>query len=235
MAESKRHVVITGGTRGLGRSLALCFGLAGYAPFCVYRTNEEAADQLAREFDTRGIAGTCHQCDVTRGLSTLPALHAGDSLMLIHNAAPPFEPGPFHRQRWEDVQPGFDVIVQGGYRCMQDVLKPMVTLGGGLIINVLSSVVDGVPPKGFAGYTAAKYALLGLGRAVAAEYHDRRIGVMAVSPGYMHTDLTAAWRPELQRAVQGALPAASTDEVAQHIVRLAEDAALPRRGENYIL
>jgi 3-oxoacyl-[acyl-carrier protein] reductase len=235
MSDPVRYVVITGGTRGLGRSLALSFGRAGYSPVCLYRADRTAADRLAREFDEQGIAGSCVQCDVTGGLTALPTLNQGDALTLIHNAAPAFEPMPFHRQRWEDVQRGFDVMVQGGFRCMQDVLRPMVSIGGGLIINVLSTVVDGMPPKGFAGYAAAKYALLGLGRAVAVEYQDRRIGVVAVSPGYMDTDLTAQWHPDLRAVVSAGSPPEPTDDVARKVMAIAEDTTLPRRGENYVV
>lgn len=229
-----RHVVITGGTQGLGRALALTFGAAGYRPTCIYRANHDAAQALEADFVSRGIAGRCLAWDVAHGLPELPELADGGTITLINNACPPFEPKPFHLIDVDEVRAGLEVMVSGSLRCIQDALRPMVR-SGGTVINILSAVTVGVPPKGFAGYTAAKYALMGLGRAVAGEYRDRGVRVLSVSPGFMETTLTRAWDPLLTRSLVTDGAAQSAQFVAERVLTLAEDVTLPHRGENYVI
>lgn len=230
MSKARRVVVITGGTQGLGRALAFVFGQSGYAPICIYHAHTIAADALAVDFHRLGIDGRCVQADIAMDFPALAEIDSGP-ITLINNACPPFAPTPFHLVDPTEVQRGLDVMVTGSVRATQSLLKPMLRQGG-TVINILSQVTNGVPPKGFAGYVAAKYALMGLGRALAAEYGDRGIRVLSVSPGFMRTALTAEWPASAIAAHSEAL---DPDVVAHRVLALAEDATLPHRGENYVI
>ena len=79
------------------------------------------------------------------------------------------------------------------WACTQPLLRLMVKNKRGAIVNVLTSAIHGIPPKGFAAYTVAKHALRGMTLALAGEYSRRGVKVFSVSPGYMDTALTQQW------------------------------------------
>jgi NAD(P)-dependent dehydrogenase (short-subunit alcohol dehydrogenase family) len=110
----------------------------------------------------------------------------------------------------------------------------MIKKGNGTIVNVLTSAIEGAPPKGFAAYLTAKYALQGFTLALAAEYATRGVRVFSVSPGYMETPLTQQWDARLSEAIRAnagriTVPA----EAAARIFNLVTAGEALGRGENY--
>src|SRR5579859_8140502 len=110
----KRTVIITGGTKGLGREIALAFGRAGYSVVALYATDAAAAKSLEAELAGASITGCVWRQDVTVENAAdwnRPEIVGADSLMLIHNACAPFTPTPMHQLNWTDFQRSFDVAV----------------------------------------------------------------------------------------------------------------------------
>jgi short-subunit dehydrogenase len=110
----------------------------------------------------------------------------------------------------------------------------MLKLKAGTIIHVLSSAIEGAPPKGFSAYVTAKHALRGFTLALAAEYSPRGLKIFSVSPGYMDSDLTGKWDDRLRESIRGATDRVTDPAAAAcRIVELAITDNTPGVGENY--
>lgn len=234
MNNVERSVIITGGTKGLGRALSLEFGRAGWRVVAVYCSDLNAAQELELQFRTEGIHGNTLRHDVASG--PLPEIPSSAQLVLIHNACASFQPKPLHLLVWEDFEQQLAVAVRAGLYCAQSVLRPMVQRGGGVIVTVLSKALQGTVPKGFGAYNTGKMALLGLTRSLASEYASRGIRAFAVSPGFMHTALTAAWDARMRDAIlQAGHPPLDPCDIARKIHELVLDPAQGQHGEDYML
>lgn len=233
----KRTAIITGGTKGLGRETALAFGRAGHCVLALYSTDDGAAHTLRADMTSANIAGAVLRHDVCSDQTAVwnrPEILEADRLTLINNACAAFSPSPMHQLGWLDFEKNFQVAVRGAWACSQALIRLMIRNKGGTIVNVLSSAIEGFPPKGFAAYVTAKQALHGFTLALAAEYTARGIRVFSVSPGYMDTPLTQSWDSRMRETISSmsgrvTVPAAA----AGRIVELAENAAIPGAGENY--
>jgi len=233
----KRTVVITGGTKGLGRELSLAFGRAGWFVLAFYAADEAAAEQLRANFLDAKISGAVVRHDVTLenpAVWSRPEIHEAEHLALIHNACAAFAPAPLHQFGWTEFEANLSVAVKGGWCCAQALIRPLLKCRRGTIVNVLTSAVEGLPPKGFAAYATAKHALRGFTLALASEYAPRGLRVFSVSPGFMHTALTERWDPRLREAVLSA-GARVTDPVrgAARVLELVESEATAGRGEEF--
>jgi NAD(P)-dependent dehydrogenase (short-subunit alcohol dehydrogenase family) len=110
----------------------------------------------------------------------------------------------------------------------------MLRKGSGVIVNVLTSAIDGQTPKGFAAYVTAKYALRGLTLALAAEYAERGIRIFSVSPGFMDTPLTQKWDSRLREIIRtNSSRLTEPIEAAKRLLELVTDETTPGRGEDY--
>jgi 3-oxoacyl-[acyl-carrier protein] reductase len=233
----KRTAIITGGTKGLGRETVLAFGEAGYYVLALYASDEGAAKELAEIMAAKKISGTVLRHDVRSDDAAIwnrPEIQTADSLTLVNNACATFSPSPLHQLTWQDFEKNFQVAVKGAWACSQPLIRLMLKKGQGVIVNVLTSAVEGAPPKGFAAYVTAKHALQGFTLALAAEYAARGVKVISVSPGYMDTALTQQWDARFRETIRAnsgriTLPT----EAAARILELVENGAAPGRGENY--
>ncbi|MFD1881934.1 SDR family NAD(P)-dependent oxidoreductase [Paracoccus pacificus] len=183
-----RRVLVTGASRGIGQALALGFARAGAELVVAARTEtalNDTLDQIGALGGTaRGIA-----FDQTDAGAIGPALaEIGPVDVLVNNAGteevrPALE---VDEALWDKIA---DTNLKGAFFVAQAAAKGMAAQGGGSIINLasLTSFV-GVPTA--VPYTASKSGILGMTRALAAEWAPLRIRVNAIAPGYFRTDLT---------------------------------------------
>lgn len=233
----RRTVIVSGGTKGLGRETALAFGRAGYAVLALYSSDEVAAQEFLKDVAAEKISGLALRHDVRSEETAIwsrPEIQEAESLTLVNNACATFSPTPMHQLSWQDFEKNFLVAVKGAWGCSQPLIRLMIKNGRSSIVNVLTSAIEGSPPKGFAAYLTAKYALQGFTLALAAEYGARGIKIFSVSPGYMETSLTELWDSRWREAIRAnsgrtTLPT----KAAGLIVSLVEDNTVLGRGENY--
>jgi 3-oxoacyl-[acyl-carrier protein] reductase len=233
----KRLVVITGGTKGLGREMALAFGRAGYRVVVFFASDEVAAAELRALFTEAGVEHSVLRHDVSAEDAAIwerVQLRDSESITLIHNACASFSPTPLHQLRWPDCQAQINVSVKGAWVCAQAMIRPMLQKGHGAIVNVLTSALHGPCPKGFAAYLSAKHALQGFTLALAAEYAARGVRVFSVSPGFMDTALTLNWDFRFRESMQ-TNASRTTDPVvaARRLVELVEGEGTAGQGEDY--
>jgi len=232
----KRTVIVTGGTKGLGRETALAFGRAGYHVLALYSADGMAAQEFQALLAAANLSGTVLRHDVCTeapDIWNLPEIQSAEHLVLIHNACAAFSPKPMHQLGWPEFEKNFLVAVKGAWSCSQALIRPMLKRGNGTIVNVLTSALTGPPPKGFAAYLTAKHALRGFTLALAAEYSARGVKVFSVSPGYMDTPLTQQWDGRLRDAIRSISSRGTVAEAALHILELVENPNAQGQGEDY--
>lgn len=235
----KSAVIITGGTKGLGREVSLAFGRAGCFVIALYAGDQAAAREWELAFAQDKLAGVAVQHDVGAEDATVwsrPEITEADDLTLIHNACAPFNPQPMHLLTWQDFEKNHRVAVKGAWQCSQPLIRLMLKKKRGTIITVLTAAVEGNPPKGFAAYVTAKHALRGFTLALAAEYAPRGLKIFSVSPGYMETTLTGQWDERLRQGIRDSAERLTRPPAAaERIMELARSAGTAGAGENYPL
>lgn len=240
-----KTVVVSGGTKGLGK--ALCFELAarGYHFVSLFHRDDVAADQQREVASARGLPATVLKQDISAAglgerLLALPEIAAAQRLVVVNNACATFAPRPLHLIPRDELDGLVDSNLRGSFFLVQALLRPLVRTRG-TVVNVLSTVVGagtaGGPAgattmgAGFSAYALAKYGLLGFTRALAVDYGRQGLRVFSVSPSYMSTPLTDTWHPDLQSAfgAQRERP----EDVARVIADLIDDPATKGAGEDH--
>ena len=234
-----RTVVVTGGAKGIGRATVERFAAAGDRVVAVGR--DEAALATVQTAET-------HVCDVTDETAVIKTFNEiGDVDVLVNNAGMG-ESAPLHQTTLDAWQRHLDVNATGAFLCTRAVAPGMKERGAGAIITVASTAGRaGVPYT--TAYTASKHAVVGLTRAVAAEYAGTGVRVNAVCPTFVRTEMTdrsiatiVARTGRTPQQAEEALAAASPlgrllepGEVAEAIVFLASPAAAAISGQAVVI
>ena len=187
-----KTVLVTGASRGIGRSIALAFAAHGSQVVLTSRT-QATVDAVAGEIHRRGGKALPLSCDVTdkQAVETLKSkitTHLGTVQILINNAgvAPAASFLEMPDRLWEEV---LKVNLTGTYNCCKVFLPEMIASRWGRIINI-ASIVAKVAYSHTSAYTTSKHAVLGLTRSLAIEMARSGVTVNAICPGYVETDLT---------------------------------------------
>ena len=195
MSGSERVVVVTGGSRGIGRAVA--FRFSDEKPTLVllhYDPDDSAAWQTLERLADRGVQGEAHRIDVSnRGdvdrLFKDVLARFGRVDVLINNAGITKDM-LFMRMSEDDWDLVLRVNLKGVFNCSQAVIRSMIKERSGHIVNI-SSVVGQIGNMGQTNYAASKAAIMGFTKSLAREVASRSITVNAVAPGFINTGMTA--------------------------------------------
>ncbi|HJR50472.1 MAG TPA: SDR family oxidoreductase, partial [Gemmatimonadales bacterium] len=244
-----RVAVVTGAGRGIGAATARALAEAGLSVVVAARSREQIERQAA-ELVAMGRTAKAIACDVTSEASVLAmareAAELGRVSVLVNNAGAAGSM-PLGRTTLEEWNRLMAVNATGAFLCTKAVLPGMLERKWGRIVNVASTAGLG-GGKYLAAYSAAKHALVGLTRSVAAEVADTGVTVNAVCPGFVDTEMTAETVDRIvartgrtrEDALAAALASAgqtrliSADEVAAAVVSLAVATHSPN-GEALVL
>jgi 3-hydroxybutyrate dehydrogenase len=211
MALAGMHAFVTGGGRGIGRAIAAALTGAGAAVTVVGRS-----EAPLRETVTAGDAAAYRVADVTDAEAVGASLESaeqerGPVAILVNNAGS-VQSGPFTKSDPRVFLDMWNVHLMGAVHTSRAVLPGMIARGSGRIVNVASTAgLKGYPYV--TAYCAAKHALVGLTRALAAETVTRGVTVNAVCPGYADTELI---RDSIDRVVEKT-GRARTDVLAEYL------------------
>lgn len=226
-----KTAIITGGSRGIGRAIALVFAQEGANVAIVYAGNTAAAEATSKAIGEIGVQVMAIQCDITDGAAVDGMIAAvkerfGSIDILVNNAGITRD-GLLMRMKEADWQAVINTNLTGAFHCTKAVAKPMMKQRGGAIINI-SSVVGVTGNAGQANYAAAKAGIIGFTKAMAKELASRNIRINAVAPGYINTDMTADLPEGTKADMVKSIPLgrmAQPEEVAKAVLFLASDCA----------
>jgi 3-oxoacyl-[acyl-carrier protein] reductase len=232
MSEGSRVVVITGGSRGIGRAVALRF--AAEKPRIVivhYDPDEAAAGETLQSLTALGLEAEAHKVDVSSyaavdGLFKGLLSRLGRVDVLVNNAGIAKD-NLFMRMSEQDWDTVLRVNLKSVFNCTHCVIRSMVRQRGGRIVNI-SSVVGQIGNSGQANYAASKAGIMGLTKSIAKEVGSRSITVNAVAPGYIWTEMTASLPEKVREAFVQQIPlghVGKPEDVAEAVYWLCSEAA----------
>jgi 3-oxoacyl-[acyl-carrier protein] reductase len=233
-----RVAVVTGGSRGIGRAIALALADDGAAVAISYRERADAAGEVVATIQARGGAVLSARCDVRREEEVAAFFQRvtselGPVDILVNNAGIVRDaPVMFlDRAKWEDV---LDTNLEGAYFCIRAVVRGMLMRKWGRIINIASpSAIAGLP--GQASYAASKAGLVGLTRALSLELAPHGILVNAITPGLIETDMIQPLKLDVKDVMLRDIPMGrpgKPEDIAPLVAFLASDAAGYITGQN---
>ena len=196
-------VLVTGGTRGIGRAIAESFKKAG-ATVYITGTNREKTEAVAQEIGVNGVKMDVTDREEVKRVVDEIVEKEGKIDVLINNAGITRDT-LFLRMKDEDWDAVINTNLNGVYNVTRAVVPVMVKKRKGVIINI-SSVVGFTGNVGQVNYSATKSALIGFTKSLAKELGGRNIRVVAVAPGYITTDMTKAIPEKIKEELIKSIP-----------------------------
>ncbi|CXR11006.1 3-oxoacyl-[acyl-carrier-protein] reductase [Staphylococcus aureus] len=226
-----KSALVTGASRGIGRSIALQLAEEGYNVAVNYAGSKEKAEAVVEEIKAKGVDSFAIQANVAdadevKAMIKEVVSQFGSLDVLVNNAGITRDNllMRMKEQEWDDV---IDTNLKGVFNCIQKATPQMLRQRSGAIIN-LSSVVGAVGNTGQANYVATKAGVIGLTKSAARELASRGITVNAVAPGFIVSDMTDALSDELKEQMLTQIPLArfgQDTDIANTVAFLASDKA----------
>lgn len=233
--------LVTGGSRGIGKAIAIALAAEGAHVWVNYVSSPERAEAVCTAIRTAGGTATAIKFNVaipeeiSAGVDTI--LKETKKITILVNNAGITRDGLMARFSVNDWDQVLDTNLRSAFLTSQALLRPMMKERKGAIINI-SSVVGITGNAGQAAYCAAKAGVIGLTKSMAKELSSRNIRVNAVAPGFIDTDMTNELTPEQKTEFMKHIPLGRTgtpDEVAQTVVYLASSAANYVTGQTIVV
>ena len=226
-----KSALVTGGSRGIGRAIALRLATQGADVAFSYRGNEAAANEVAAAIERLGRRAIAVQADAADPESAetvvKAALEAFGKVDILVNNAGITRDDLIMRMSVDDFRAVLETNLFGAFYMTKAVTRPMLKARSGRIVNI-TSVSGQAGQMGQANYSSAKAGLIGLTKATARELASRSITCNAVAPGFVLTELTQDLPEALQAELTNRTPLGrfgTPEEIADAVAFLASDEA----------
>jgi NAD(P)-dependent dehydrogenase (short-subunit alcohol dehydrogenase family) len=230
-------VVITGGSRGIGRAAALAAAARGFRVVVGYASNQKAADEVVRQIEAKNGKAIAVKCDVGDEADILALFKAADAFgtlgALVNNAGIVGKSGVrVDEMSAERIQRTMSVNVTGSILCAREAVKRMSTRHGGkggVIVNISSVAARIGSANTYIDYAASKGAIDTFTVGLAQEVAGEGIRVAGIRPGLIDTDIHASGgEPDRAHRLAHMVPmkrVGSAEEIANAVVWLMSDEA----------
>ena len=226
-----KSALVTGGSRGIGRAIALRLATQGADVAFSYRGNEAAAKEVVATIEGLGRRAVAVQADAADPESAetvvKAALEAFGKVDILVNNAGITRDDLIMRMSVDDFRAVLETNLFGAFYMTKAVTRPMLKARSGRIVNI-TSVSGQAGQMGQANYSSAKAGLIGLTKATARELASRSITCNAVAPGFVLTELTQDLPEALQAELTNRTPLGrfgTPEEIADAVAFLASDEA----------
>jgi 3-oxoacyl-[acyl-carrier protein] reductase len=237
VSDTKRTIVVTGGSKGIGRAICAAFAAKDTAVYFNFNSPESSGKKTSEMILSAGgtpksmRVNVASEPEVSNFFKTIID-ETGRIDVLVNNAGITRDTMlPRMKERdWDDVMA---VNLKGAFFCMKAASKTMIKQRFGRIINI-ASIAGGTGNPGQANYAASKAGLIGLTKTAARELASRQITVNAIAPGFIETDMTASLPDQVKKAIISQIPLGRPgipEDIAQVSVFLASDAAAYITGQ----
>jgi 3-oxoacyl-[acyl-carrier protein] reductase len=230
--DTKRVVVVTGGSRGIGRAIGVRMADANTRIYFNYSgLDSRDAEETVKLIEDAGGSASAARLNVAsqqdvQGFFKNIVDECGRVDVLVNNAGITID-GLLVRMKEEDWDRVLSINLKGAFHCIQAVAKVMMKQRAGCIIN-MASVVGVMGNAGQANYVASKAGLIGLTKTAARELAPRGIAVNAVAPGFIDTPMTAGLPEKVKEAMLAQIPLGrmgQPEDVAEVVAFLASEKA----------
>lgn len=226
-----KAALVTGGSRGIGKAIALELAAAG-ADVALCARTEGTAESAAAEIEALGVRAAPCQADVALAdqaeAAVKQTLEAFGRIDVLVNNAGITRDNLLMRMKEDDWDAVLSTNLKGAFNCCKAAVRPMMKARSGRIINV-TSVVGISGNAGQSNYAASKAGLVGLTKSLAKEFASRNITVNAVAPGLVpETGMTSDLTDQIVEQMQSQIPlgrAGSVEEIAHAVAFLASERA----------
>ncbi|MDO9110198.1 MAG: 3-oxoacyl-[acyl-carrier-protein] reductase [Desulfatirhabdiaceae bacterium] len=237
VSSEKQTIVVTGGSRGIGRAICIALAGPGATVYFNYASNRQAAAETEARVRAAGgrAVGICSDIASETAMTDFfqrILSETGRIDVLVNNAGMTRD-GLLVRMKELDWDSVMDINLKGAFISTKIAAKSMIKQHSGRIINI-TSVVGVTGNSGQANYSASKAGMIGFTKAVAKELSSRNITVNAVAPGYIETDMTDALSEKNKEAMLLQIPLGrfgKTQDVTAVVVFLASEAASYLTGQ----
>jgi 3-oxoacyl-[acyl-carrier protein] reductase len=223
-----KTALVTGGSRGIGRAVALELGKAGASVVVGYRTGGDGAEEVASEVGGRAVQADVSDPEQAKALVE----EAGDIDVLVNNAGTTRD-GVLARMLDEDWRTVLETNLSSTFYTCRAAARGMMKRRGGAIVNI-SSIVGVHGNWGQTNYAASKAGIIGFTKSLARELGSRGVRANVIAPGYVKTALTDAIPDEAREAMLANTPLGrlgDPENVAAAVRFLASDEASFITGE----
>ena len=227
--EERKVVLVTGGSRGIGKEVAEVYADNGYDVVINYVSDKTDVEGLKKEFEEKGVKCLLVKGDVSKAEDVQNMVEEaikefGKIDVLVNNAGITRDT-LLMRMSEEDFDKVIEINLKGTYLVTKAVTKYMMKKRQGSIIN-LASVVGVVGNAGQCNYSASKAGIIGFTKSVAKELASRNIRANAVAPGFIATDMTSVLSDSVKENINAQIPLkrmGTAKEVAEVIYFLGSD------------
>lgn len=227
----EKRVLVTGGSRGIGRAIVDAFASAGAKVVFTYVSSSETASRIEEEYAASGKTVLGFKADAASFSQAEEAVRfavekIGGIDILVNNAGITKD-NLLMRMGEEEFDIVIDANLKSVFNYCRAVMKPMMGQRYGRIINI-SSVVAITGNPGQSNYCASKAGVIGFSKSLAKEVSSRNISVNVVAPGFVTTDMTQKLNEKQKEAILAIIPmkrVADPAEIAQPVLFFASQAA----------
>lgn len=207
--EERKVVFVTGGSRGIGKAIALKYAQNGYNVIINYVSDKTNVEELQKEFTKLNVECLIEKADVSKSEEVekivKKAIEKFNKIDVLVNNAGITRDGLLMRMKEEDFDKVIEINLKGTFLVTKSVIPYMLKKRDGKIIN-LASVVGVTGNAGQCNYSASKAGIIGFTKSIAKELASRNIRANAIAPGFIDTDMTSVLSDEVKDSINAQIP-----------------------------